>query len=405
MIQSIRKKLLDKIVIGACILACLFGVLSNAAGSVSAETANNKDFVTDYVSTIFSQDNGLGSNEVNCVYQTASGYIWVGTDGGLYRYDGNEFKVFNLWDTEKDDVYCVNSLFQDSSGRLWIATANYGLFYKKGNEMQHFSADYYNGIKTINDVCESEDGTIYVAGSTGLYTVDESTLVLREEEKLSGKNISDISFFGGRIWGISDRTNLFTLGITEEGERVFNETTAEILGIEELSALEVGSDCIFIGSVAGEIIRMVSLTGFEKLQSGSYGINDLYINGDRLYVCTDNGLGYLDTDGNYNNIQNLSIDSYISSMIIDYEGNIWLSSTRKGLLLMARSKFRNYSSMLQIPESSVNCIRLINSLKYICTDEGLYIVDENNQMVTNGLTEILSKKAGCIEIIVSEYIK
>ena len=372
-------------------MACLAFVSPSDRKGVSAETTNDKELVTNYISTIFSQDNGLGSNEVNCVYQTASGYIWVGTDGGLYRYDGNEFKVFNLWDTEKADVYRINSLFQDSTGRLWIATANYGLFYKKGNDMQHFSADYYNGIKTINDICESEDGTIYVAGSSGLYTVDEDTLVLTEETKLSGNNISDISFYNDRIWGISNGTELFTLSRSADGESIKRDITAESLEIEELSAMEVGENCIYIGSVGGDLIRMETLSEYEKLQSASYGINSLYKFEDNLYVCTDNGLGYLDKHGIYNNIKNLSVDSYISSMIVDYEGNIWLSSTRKGLLLMARSKFKDYSSgFSKIPKTSVNCIRYINSCKYICTDEGLYIIDPLNRMETNSLTDILN---------------
>lgn len=390
MVSNRIKKPVIYLMIAACFLACLAFVRPSDERTVTAETTNDKDLVTNYISTIFSQDNGLGSNEVNCVYQTASGYIWVGTDGGLYRYDGNEFKIFNLWDTEKADVYRINSLFQDSTGRLWIGTANYGLFYKKGNDMQHFSADYYNGIKTINDVCESEDGTIYVAGSSGLFTVDEDTLVLREEEKLSGRNISDISFFNERIWGISDSNELFALSISADGESIIRAVTAEDLEIEELSAIEVGNDCVYIGSVGGDILRMETLAEYEKLQSASYGINDIYKYENRLYVCTDNGLGYLDEYGVYNNIKNLSIDSYISSMIIDYEGNIWLSSTRKGLLLMARSKFKDFSSGYKIPETSVNCIRYINSCKYICTDEGLYIIDPLNRLVTNNLTETLS---------------
>ncbi|MBR1674902.1 MAG: response regulator [Eubacterium sp.] len=384
------KRIIAYIIAGACIFACLFGVRPVSDKVVYADTANDNELVTDYISTIFSQDNGLGSNEVNCVYQSASGYIWVGTDGGLYRYDGNEFKVFNLWDTEKADVYCVNALFQDSKGRLWIATDNYGLFYKKGNEMQHFSADYYNGIKTINDVTESEDGTIYVAGSSGLFSVDEDTLLLREEGILSGRNVSAICYFNERIWGIADSSDVFTLNYSADGESIVRFASAEELETEELSCIEAGEDHIYIGSVGGDIIKMDSLTSFEKLQPGKYGINSLYMNEDTLYVCTDNGLGYIAKDGIYYNVQNLSIDSYISSMIIDYEGNIWLSSTRKGLLLMARSKFKDISSRYKIPESSVNSIKYISSHKYICTDEGLYILDPLDRMVTNNLTEALS---------------
>ena len=384
------KRIITYIIAGACIFACLFGVRPLSEKEVYADMANDPELVTDYISTIFSQDNGLGSNEVNCVYQSASGYIWVGTDGGLYRYDGNEFKVFNLWDTEKADVYCVNALFQDSKGRLWIATDNYGLFYKKGNEMQHFSADYYNGIKSIHDVKESEDGTIYVAGSSGLFTVDEDTLLLREESMLSGKNIIDICYFNDRIWGIAEGNEVFTLNYSADGESIVRTVDAERLEAEDLSCIEADSEHIYIGSIAGDIIKMSSLSEFEKLQPGKYGINSLYSNDDTLFVCTDNGLGYIGSDGVYYNVQNLSVDSYISSMIIDYEGNIWLSSTRKGLLMMARSKFKDISSKYKIPESSVNSIKYINSCRYICTDEGLYIIDPLDRMITNNLTETLS---------------
>ena len=69
------KRIITYIIAGACIFACLFGVRPLSEKEVYADMANDPEFVTDYISTIFSQDNGLGSNEVNCVYQSASGYI------------------------------------------------------------------------------------------------------------------------------------------------------------------------------------------------------------------------------------------------------------------------------------------------------------------------------------------
>ena len=136
----------------ACILTCLFVVnpLNIYAEGISDE----------YMQTIYDQESGLGSSEINCIYQTESGYIWIGTDSGLYRYNGSEFKLFNLWDTDKEDVYFINSLYQDSNGTLWVGTNNYGLFNINGTNVNHFSDDYYNGIKTINDICQSSDGII-----------------------------------------------------------------------------------------------------------------------------------------------------------------------------------------------------------------------------------------------------
>ncbi|SEF48331.1 Signal transduction histidine kinase [Eubacterium ruminantium] len=391
------KRLLQRsvsfLLIWACIITCLFAVGKlGSIDKVYAEDNTESDhFITsEYVSTLFTQENGLGSNEVNCVYQTASGYIWVGTDGGLYRYDGNEFKVFNLWDTEKDDVYCINSLFQDSRGRLWIATNNYGLFYKKGNDMHHFSSDYYNGIKVINDVCESSDGAIYVAASNGLFKVDEESLVLSSFEDLSEKTINKLESFNDKIWGISDRNEIFNVSFSTDGTYIVRSIAAADLELDELTCLESDDEYIYAGTLGGNIIRMTSLSKVEKMPAGSYGINALYKHDKTLYVCTDNGLGYIGTEGGYHSIVNMKIDSYISSMIFDYEGSIWISSNRNGLLHLGMSKFDDFTARYRIPENSVNCIKQVNSYKYVCTDEGLYIIDYKGTMKSNSLTEVLS---------------
>ena len=267
------KKLISFITIWACIITCLFVVSGNGRiRKVKAETGSDHFKVSEYISTLFTQDNGLGSNEVNCVYQSASGYIWVGTDGGLYRYDGNEFKVFNLWDTEKADVYCINDLFQDSQGRLWIATNNYGLFYKKGNEMHHFSSDYYNGIKTINDVCETENGIIFVAASNGLFRVNEDSLVLTPEDYFPDKNIRKITCFNNKVWGIDGGNQLFNISFSGDGASIVRTEKTENFGIEELTCLIAGEDAVYAGSVSGEIIKVTELSNVTKYNiTGSDG--------------------------------------------------------------------------------------------------------------------------------------
>ena len=149
----------------AFLLVCLFLVPENKATAKDA-------FLSNYIQKVFNQKNGIGSNEVNCLYQSSSGYIWIGTDGGLYRSNGAEFQSINLWDIERTDVYSINCIIQDVDGRMWIGTDNYGLFYIENGENYHFQDEYYNGIKQINDICQTEDGTIYVATSKGclLYT-------------------------------------------------------------------------------------------------------------------------------------------------------------------------------------------------------------------------------------------
>ena len=107
----------------ACVITCLFGFISSGNNTYA------EGLSTDYMQTIYNQNSGLGSSEINCVYQSKSGYIWIGTDSGLYRYNGSEFMLYNLWDTDKEDVYSINSIYQDNDGVIWIGTNNYGLFF------------------------------------------------------------------------------------------------------------------------------------------------------------------------------------------------------------------------------------------------------------------------------------
>ena len=73
------------------LMVCLLVVPNN---SVVAKDS----FVSSYIQTIYNQKNGIGSNEVNCLYQSSTGSVWIGTEGGLYRSNGSQFQNINLWD-------------------------------------------------------------------------------------------------------------------------------------------------------------------------------------------------------------------------------------------------------------------------------------------------------------------
>lgn len=231
--------------------ACLFGV----------HNVNAEDIPSDYQETLYNQDNGLGSSEVNCIYQTKSGYMWIGTDGGLYRYNGNEFRLFNLWNTDKADVYYINSLFQDTQGRLWVATNNYGLFRISGNDIYHFSDEYYSGVKCINDVCEAPDGTIYIATAYGVYTVDKASDhdILVRNETLAKHNVKGITVAQSKIWGIYNGNTIFS--IDESG--IVTERSSSDYTEEELSSISSDtSGVIYIGTINSLVLH---ITDFDHL--------------------------------------------------------------------------------------------------------------------------------------------
>lgn len=119
---------------------------------------------------------GLSHNLVNCITQDKQGYLWMGTEDGLNRYDGYSFKVF------KPDLNCSNcpsghnisGLFVDTKGFLWIYFFGDGLT-KYNPVLERFEQVYCKpgvSFPTVTTITEDRSGTIWAGTRNGLYRID-----------------------------------------------------------------------------------------------------------------------------------------------------------------------------------------------------------------------------------------
>lgn len=366
----------------AFLMVCLFHVEINT-------NAAKDSFLSYYVQTVYNQQNGIGSSEANCLYQSSSGYIWIGTDSGLYRSNGSDFQSINLWDTDRTDVYVINCIIQDSTGKMWIGTDNYGLFYINDGKNHHFQEEYYNGVKSINDVCETESGIIYIATSEGLYTYDNSSnesaaLAKYADPKVSGLEYIDLVEVGDRVWALDESNKIHILKEDLE-EGVID---AANIVTDDFTCFENIDGVVYAGTSGSKVCVFNSTVECELLTASVDTINCIKKDDmNRIWVGADNGIGYFQQDGTFIKVTETSIDSYISDIIQDYEGNYWISSRRMGVLFLSRSKFVDFNMYTDMQETMVNTVYLYNGYKYIGTEDGLLIYDANNNPITNELTE------------------
>ncbi|MGA9670377.1 MAG: diguanylate cyclase [Terracidiphilus sp.] len=100
-------------------LMCGFAVLAVAVPSVLCQQFS------------FSEANeGLGDLNVNSIAQDRSGYLWVGTENGLYRYDGRQYRRYGAGEGLKE--HAIQSLFVGPDGTLWVGTTA-GIYFSLPN--------------------------------------------------------------------------------------------------------------------------------------------------------------------------------------------------------------------------------------------------------------------------------
>src|SRR4051812_45303445 len=77
-----------------------------------------------FLTQLWQTDEGLPHNHVRAIAQTRDGYLWIGTQKGLVRFDGLQFKLFDEPQSPELKNATITALLATKDGGLWIGTAN-----------------------------------------------------------------------------------------------------------------------------------------------------------------------------------------------------------------------------------------------------------------------------------------
>jgi signal transduction histidine kinase/ligand-binding sensor domain-containing protein len=122
---------------------------------------------TDRVVRTWQTDAGLPQNSVNAVVQTRDGFLWVGTNAGLARFDGVQFQRFGLQDGLRSVT--VMALAEDREGALWIGTSGGGLSRWQHGRITTFGAaeGFPAGVDVLS-LAADRDGSLWIGTEEGL---------------------------------------------------------------------------------------------------------------------------------------------------------------------------------------------------------------------------------------------
>lgn len=140
---------------------------------------------------------GLSQNEVRCIHQDKAGFLWIGTQDGLNRYDGYEFKKYSKNPFDKNSLSNdrINAIVENSAGKLWIGTDDgIDLFDPFKNEFVNYNhlLTKENSSKFVSSILVLEDSKILITTLKNIYLLDwdkktstfKSTHLKTKDEKL-----------------------------------------------------------------------------------------------------------------------------------------------------------------------------------------------------------------------------
>lgn len=341
-------------------------------------------------------DHGLPQSSIFCIHHDSRGYVWVGTESGVSRFNGIEFETF-----DKNSGLPGNSvrgIAETNDGRIWVGTEN-GIAYLQNRNWIPVSPFNNDAALTVTKLVIDHHQRIWVAtNEAGLYVIESTPDSLKFTNINSSKGLSSdfvldvlhvdkdaawIAMIGGlnvvrfvndsiEITNVADSALLPSLNISclasdSKGEIFFGTLDA---GVYSLKKHSKGYAVAPFGRQAGITDTRIWSLFIDEYNAAWVGTNEqglFYIhNNQTLQLTADNGL-----PGNL-----------VYRIFQDDGGNLWLG-TMNGLSLFRGFKFVHYTEKSNLPGNFVLSVKSSSdSALWLGTDGGLskYRVD-NNKLV------------------------
>jgi signal transduction histidine kinase/ligand-binding sensor domain-containing protein len=338
-------------------------------------------------------DNGLPQASINSILQTRDGFLWFTTFGGLVRYDGLRFQVFNTGNTKGLKTSRFQQLYEDREGALWIKTELQGVTRYKDGVFRTYSTSEGLPVDVIN-IREDASGNLLISCHPGETNSDfrwtgenfvpyapsegeaHGTLVYRtpnvawyaEDGHLrkfeNGQLTVDFPFqlpikrafedSAKRLWiAAVGTTTLFELS---DNRLTTYSTKDGLLDARFVVAFEDRQKRIWFGSVAG-------LTVFSAGKFISYQASDGLAPGGVTAIYQDReGTVWVGTEGGLTRVTERVVSSFaardglagenVYPIYQDRAGRIWIGSW-SGLTVYENGKFQDAGKRFGLTEARI----------------------------------------------------
>ena len=332
----------------------------------------------DYSTKIYDSSNGLPTSDAMCIMTAQDGYIWIGGYGGVLRYDGTEFELLN----PNNGLTSARYIYEDIHGRVWVGTNDNGVVVIDGEDQTHLT--YRDGLpsSSIRSFAEDDNGNVFVGTTSGICYVDSEMKVhLISHQLLNDERILKLEQDeNGRIFGQTSSGIIFSIANC----KITNLYTSETLAMDKITTFMVdhhNEGYLYLGTSETDLyygkfgdhasqMTKLSVAPLSDIHWMTYECG-------RLWVASTSQVGYFNANQKFVLLDHIPLQSGIEMMTSDYQGNMWFASSTQGVMKIVTNNFVDVSGKAGLPQDVTNAVCLQSNHLWIGTDNGLFILDEN----------------------------
>jgi len=354
----------------------------------------------------FNSEDGLTQSYVYSIIQDVQGYLWVGTDNGLFRYDGFKFENYPTSDSLADN-FIANSISDGES--LWFGHRNGRLSYFDGRKFITFNITQPD-LSSITHFAKSPDNRIWVSTySDGLLKLSKDTGVIEHYVFKDQTIIISFAFLDNSELLVGTYTGLLYCRLKESGEIEIIRSVSEIPESKVICIQKMRNKSgFYIATEDDGIFQLTFLDNQIKVSKiiastdfDFTGIQDIYEDSrSNLWLCTkgnENGLIKMSYSASgestkiiYFNRANNFATNDVNTVYEDREGNIWSGNYGQGLTLITPKTFSVSKFDNPLFGNNIFSIWFNRQYRWIGTENGLVKMDH----MTGKFVKFYGKESG-----------
>lgn len=281
----------------------------------------------------YTTNDGLPSSTVYESFQDSRGFVWVATEFGPCRYDGNQFKQYSVRDgLHVNDVW---GFYEDSQNRIWIKSFSPNLTYILKDSVHHVMLEQSTEGKTIKSIAEDYEGNCWFNFEDLMLTLSTNG-----EVKVIVPNRPDSTFIGqtphGK-WFLSNRVFCCDDGTSVKKHPWPPDNIEQPIGLPQYLdgkwVIFFTESIVWFNPSSGRFttVKLDSIPGIPSMHQVIYQM-DNHQTTDKFWLGTSDGCYSLSHDLKTIQKNPFQTPYYFTHVNRDRDGNMWLSTSGDGLL-------------------------------------------------------------------------